>query len=97
MINYLRMITNYSYWYLTRPVLRYIADVVFQCETEISELKITIERQENQLKQTHASLNSRHQDYTSVRDTKEELQKENQKLLTQLQSVEEREKRKVFY
>ena len=78
-------------------MLRNIADVVFQCETEISELKITIERQENQLKQMHASLNSRHQDYTSVRDTKEELQKENQKLLTQLQSVEEREKRKVFY
>ena len=68
-----------------------------QSETEISELKITIERLESQLNKSQASLNTRHQDYTSVRDTKEELQKENQKLLTQLQSVEEREKKKVRF
>ena len=52
-------------------------------------------KEELQLNESQASLNTRHQDYTSVRDTKEELQKENQKLLTQLQSVEEREKRNV--
>jgi predicted nucleic acid-binding Zn-ribbon protein len=58
-------------------------------------LKVTIQRLESQLKQAHAQLDTRHNDYSSVSIAKEELLKDNQRLLTKLQSVEEREKRKV--
>ncbi|XP_060580198.1 coiled-coil domain-containing protein 150-like isoform X3 [Ruditapes philippinarum] len=72
-----------------------LASKYSQCETEISELKVTIQRLESQLKQAHAQLDTRHNDYSSVSIAKEELLKDNQRLLTKLQSVEEREKRKV--
>lgn len=72
-----------------------LANKYSQCETEISELKVTIQRMESQLKQAHAQLDTRHSDFSSVSIAKEELMKENQRLLTKLQSVEEREKRKV--
>lgn len=61
----------------------------------ISELKVTIQRQDSQLKQAHTQLDSRHSDYSSISVIKDELLKENQRLLTKLQSCEEREKRKV--
>ncbi|XP_053379016.1 coiled-coil domain-containing protein 150-like isoform X2 [Mercenaria mercenaria] len=72
-----------------------LASKYSQCETEISELKVTIQRLESQLKQAHTQLDTRHSDYSSVSIVKDELLKENQRLLTKLQSVEEREKRKV--
>ncbi|XP_052769593.1 coiled-coil domain-containing protein 150-like isoform X1 [Mya arenaria] len=66
-----------------------------QCETEISELKVMIQRQEAQLKQANIQLDSRHSDFSSISVVKDELLKENQRLLTKLQSSEEREKRKI--
>lgn len=72
-----------------------LASKYSQCETEISELKVTIQRLESQLKQAHTQLDSRHTDYSTVSIAREELLKENQRLLTKLQSTEEREKRKV--
>ena len=68
---------------------------ILQSETEISELKITIQRQDSQLKQLNSTLDTHHSDFTSINIAKEELMKENQRLLTKLQSTEEREKRKV--
>jgi len=56
---------------------------------------VTIQRQESQLKQAHSQLDGRHSDFSSITVVKDELLKENQRLLTKLQSIEEREKRKV--
>ncbi|WAR29334.1 CC150-like protein [Mya arenaria] len=64
-------------------------------QTEISELKVMIQRQEAQLKQANIQLDSRHSDFSSISVVKDELLKENQRLLTKLQSSEEREKRKI--
>ncbi|KAL4221302.1 hypothetical protein ACF0H5_019565 [Mactra antiquata] len=78
-----------------RQVSEALASKYSQCETEISELKITIQRLESQLKHSQSQLDTRHSDYSTVSVAKEELLKDNQRLLTKLQSVEEREKRKI--
>ncbi|KAK3591041.1 hypothetical protein CHS0354_026055 [Potamilus streckersoni] len=66
-----------------------------ESENEISELKIMISRLESQLKQSHAAFETKEKELVALTACRDEVQKENQKLLTQLQSVEEREKRKV--
>ncbi|KAL3862086.1 hypothetical protein ACJMK2_008081 [Sinanodonta woodiana] len=66
-----------------------------ESENEISELKIMISRLESQLKQGHTAFETKDKELVALTACRDEVQKENQKLLTQLQSVEEREKRKV--
>ncbi|XP_052226165.1 coiled-coil domain-containing protein 150-like isoform X2 [Dreissena polymorpha] len=78
-----------------RTLAEALANKYSQCESDISELKVTIERLESQLKQAHIQLDSRHGDYSSITVVKDELLKENQRLLTKLQSVEDRERRKI--
>ncbi|XP_056014755.1 coiled-coil domain-containing protein 150-like isoform X3 [Ostrea edulis] len=64
-------------------------------QKEISDLKINVQRLENQLRTSQGSMETREKDYTFAVLTRDELLREKTLLMEKLKDMEEREKRKV--
>lgn len=64
-------------------------------QKEISDLKINVQRMENQLRTSQGSMETRERDYTFAITTRDEVLREKTGLMEKLKEVEEREKKKV--
>lgn len=64
-------------------------------QKEISDLKINVQRMENQLRTSQGSMETRERDYTFAITTRDEVLREKSGLMEKLKEVEEREKKKV--
>lgn len=64
-------------------------------QKEISDLKINVQRIENQLRTSQGSMETRERDYTFAITTRDEVLREKTGLMEKLKEVEEREKKKV--
>ncbi|XP_052715806.1 coiled-coil domain-containing protein 150-like isoform X7 [Crassostrea angulata] len=64
-------------------------------QKEISDLKINVQRMENQLRTSQGSMETRERDYTFAITTRDEVLREKSGLMEKLKEVEEREKKKI--
>ncbi|XP_062594271.1 coiled-coil domain-containing protein 150-like isoform X2 [Saccostrea cucullata] len=64
-------------------------------QKEISDLKINVQRLENQLRTSQGSVETRERDYTFAVTTRDEALREKTQLIEKLKEAEEREKKKV--
>nr|XP_034335863.1 coiled-coil domain-containing protein 150 isoform X6 [Crassostrea gigas] len=64
-------------------------------QKEISDLKINVQRMENQLRTSQGSMETRERDYTFAITTRDEVLREKTGLMEKLKEVEEREKKKI--
>ncbi|XP_078338802.1 coiled-coil domain-containing protein 150-like isoform X2 [Crassostrea virginica] len=64
-------------------------------QKEISDLKISVQRLENQLRSSQGSMETRERDYTFAITTRDEVLREKSQLMEKLKDIEEREKKKV--
>lgn len=69
--------------------------LLYQAQKEISDLKISVQRLENQLRSSQGSMETRERDYTFAITTRDEVLREKSQLMEKLKDIEEREKKKV--
>lgn len=69
--------------------------LLIKAQKEISDLKINVQRMENQLRTSQGSMETRERDYTFAITTRDEVLREKTGLMEKLKEVEEREKKKV--